>query len=208
MILRPSAFSMYSDMSTRMSALSSSNINSAKRARELGLADAGGAQEHKRGNRAVGVGDAGARALDRVGTFAPPLPGRHALLQLLFDAHESFCASSSSMRETRGCRSTWQPRRNVALGYLFFKYAARRLQLFEALLSFARARAQGSVSRRSGSRPRAKGLPRLGGVGLDAQALELFFDALMSPRPAFRSSSALELAGLFFKLGDLALDYL
>jgi hypothetical protein len=38
-------------------------------ARELGLADAGGAQEHKRGNRAVGVGDAGARALDRVGTF-------------------------------------------------------------------------------------------------------------------------------------------
>ena len=49
-------------MSMRTSAFSSSNRYVGERLRELGLADAGRAEEQERAGRPVGVGDAGARA--------------------------------------------------------------------------------------------------------------------------------------------------
>src|SRR5215211_8282565 len=57
---------MYSDMSIRTIASWESNMNSA-RARELGLADAGLAEEEERADRPVGVLEPGARAAQGVG---------------------------------------------------------------------------------------------------------------------------------------------
>ena len=72
-----------------------------ERSGELGLADAGGAEEHERADGAVGVGDARARALDRVGDLLHRFVlADDALLRASSSMRESFSASSSSMRET------------------------------------------------------------------------------------------------------------
>jgi hypothetical protein len=75
-------------MSMRTMACSSSNRNG-QRLGQLGLADAGGAEEHERADRPVRILQAGARAAHRGSRPpAPPRPGRHALGEGIFHAQQ------------------------------------------------------------------------------------------------------------------------
>jgi hypothetical protein len=77
-------FSMYSDISTRIMALSSSNRYSGQRAHQLGLADAGGAEENEAADGPVGIAQAGAVAQDGVGDQAHGFVlAHHAVLEAL-----------------------------------------------------------------------------------------------------------------------------
>jgi len=68
---------MYSDMSIRSTARSSSKSSVRERARELGLADARGAEEEERPDRPIGVAESRARAPDGVRDgLEPPGPDR------------------------------------------------------------------------------------------------------------------------------------
>ena len=79
-----------------------------ERARELGLADAGRAEEQERADRAVRIGQPGARAPDRVRHRGDRRrPGRsRARAARLRAARASRARLPSTAR--RGCRSTWR----------------------------------------------------------------------------------------------------
>ena len=80
---------MYSDMSIWMSALSVAEQELGERAGELGLADAGGAQEDERAGGALGVLDAGTCTPDRAGHRRDGrLLADDPLVQLVLHAHE------------------------------------------------------------------------------------------------------------------------
>src|SRR3989344_9004385 len=147
-----------------------------KRFSKLGLAHAGGPQKHKRGNGAVRVGDAGARALDRVGDFLHRffLPD-HSALQFLLDAVEALRLLLEHARD-RYTGPLGDNARDVALGYLLFKDPARRLQFFEPLnflFQFALKRRNLAVADFCRARKVDR---RFRCIRLDAQALQLFFD--------------------------------
>ncbi len=80
---------MYSDMSTRNIAALVVEEELGERARELGLADAGRAEEQERTDRTVRIGKPGPRTADRVGHRGHcRVLADHALVQHLFEAHE------------------------------------------------------------------------------------------------------------------------
>ena len=80
---------MYSLMSMRTIAFSSSKRNSASALAQLGLADAGRAEEEERADRAVRVVEAGPRAADGVGDGANGVVlADHALVEALFHVQQ------------------------------------------------------------------------------------------------------------------------
>ena len=101
-------FSMYSDMSMRIIARSSSKRNSASARAQLGLADAGGPEEQERADGAVRVGEAGAGATHRVRHRDDGLGlADDALDQALLHLDELLDLGLQEAR-SRGCPSTWR----------------------------------------------------------------------------------------------------
>ena len=171
---------------------------------ELGLPHPGGPEEHKRGDGAVGVGDARAAAFDRVGDFLHRLGlADYATLELRLDAVKPLGLLLEHARHG-DAGPLGHYRGDVALGYLFFKDAARGLQLFEPLhLLFQLALEARYLAVADLGRARQVHR-RLGRVGLDAQALELFFDFFdVLEDLLFVLPPRLYLAGLFAQVGNL-----
>src|SRR5205085_1600649 len=94
-----------------------------QRSRELCLAHARGAEEHKRCNGPVWVGNARARALYCVGNlFYRLVLANHALLELCLDARELLCLLLEHSRDRYACPAR-DNTRNIGLVYLLFKQA-------------------------------------------------------------------------------------
>src|SRR3989344_1685967 len=176
---------------------------------ELGLPHPGGAEEHKRCDGAVGVGDARARALNRIGDLLHRLAlADHPRLKLLLDATKPLGLLLEHSGD-RNARPLGNNGGDIALHNLLFENAARGLQFFKPLLfglelalkrrdlavaDFGRARKVDSTLR---------------DIGLYAQRLKFFLYRFnVGEDLLFVLPPRLYLARLFAQVGDFALYHL
>ena len=131
-----------------------------QRAGQLGLADAGGAEEEERADRPVGVGQAGPAAADGVGHRGDGLVLAddplvedllHADELLHLALHEAGDGDAGPLGDDLG---------DVLLVDLLLEHLLGGLELGEALGGLVDLRARARGSGRSGSRPPSRGRPR------------------------------------------------
>jgi hypothetical protein len=143
-----------------------------QRLAQLGLADAGGAEEQERADRPVRVRQPGAGAADGVGHGAHRLVlADHALSSSSSIA--AACRARPRASSTPGCRSTWRRPRRLLVGDLVAQ------QLVLVALGLARRRraaspAPGCAVLQLGHAREVAGAAR--GLHLDAGAVELLLD--------------------------------